>query len=94
MDALALKFPNFASPFNVTGQPAISIPVAWTDDGIPVGTQLAGRRGDDALLIRVAHDIERAQHWSDRAPDNIQLEGLDAPEGDSGRTDLWLAAPS
>jgi Asp-tRNA(Asn)/Glu-tRNA(Gln) amidotransferase A subunit family amidase len=48
----------FTWPFNLTGQPAISIPCGWTEEGLPLGLQLVGRRGADGLVLRVAAAIE------------------------------------
>ena len=58
----------FAAFANITGQPAISLPVHWTDDGIPVGAQLVGRPWDEATILRLAGAIEQALPWADRAP--------------------------
>jgi aspartyl-tRNA(Asn)/glutamyl-tRNA(Gln) amidotransferase subunit A len=49
----------FAFPFNLTGQPAASVPVGTTDDGLPVGLQIVGRRLADATVLRVAHLLEQ-----------------------------------
>jgi amidase len=54
--------------FNQTGQPAISLPLHQTQDGLPVGVQLAARYAEDALLVRVASQIEEARPWKDRRP--------------------------
>ncbi len=58
----------FTWPFNLTGQPAVSIPCGWTKDGLPLGLQLAGRLGADGLVLRVAATIENQAPWSDRRP--------------------------
>ncbi len=51
---------------NATGQPSISLPLHWTADGLPVGVMFSGRFGDDATVLRVAGQIERAQPWHHR----------------------------
>jgi amidase len=53
---------------NVTGQPAISLPVHQTDDGVPIGAQLVGGPFDEAALLRLAGAIEQALPWADRQP--------------------------
>jgi len=58
----------FTRPINVTGQPAISLPLGWPDDGLPRGVQLVGPYGGDQLLVTVAAQLERAEPWADRRP--------------------------
>jgi amidase len=54
--------------YNMTGQPAINVPMHVTRDGLPLGVQIAGRFGDDALLLRIAGQIESAQPWDQLLP--------------------------
>ena len=52
--------------FNQTGQPAISVPLYWNQDGLPIGTQLVGGYAKEGLLLQVAHQLEQAQPWKHR----------------------------
>lgn len=58
----------FLVPFNVTGQPAISLPLHWSASGLPVGVQLVAGMGREDLLIRVAAQLEAAMPWAGRRP--------------------------
>ena len=58
----------FTTHFNVTGQPAISLPLSWNADGLPIGVQLAAAFGREDVLIRVAAQLETAQPWAHRRP--------------------------
>jgi amidase len=58
----------FTAAFNATGQPAISLPLHWSEAGLPIGVQLVAPLGREDLLLRVASQLEQAQPWADRTP--------------------------
>jgi amidase len=58
----------YTAQFNMTGQPAISLPLHWTPDGLPVGVQLVAQYGREDVLVRVASQLEQAQPWADKKP--------------------------
>jgi amidase len=62
------EYVPFTAMFNITGQPAISLPLAWTEDGLPVGVQLVGRFGEEATLLRLAVQLEQMFPWAERVP--------------------------
>jgi amidase len=66
--ALAGQVAQFLGFVNGTGQPAMSLPLHWSPEGLPVGVQVIGRFGADALLLALARQIEAAQPWRDRRP--------------------------
>jgi amidase len=61
-------FVAFTLPFNVTGQPAISLPLHWSADGLPIGAQLVAAYAREDVLIRVAAQLETARPWRERRP--------------------------
>jgi amidase len=63
------------APFSLTGQPALSLPLHRTGDGLPVGVQIVGRRGADALLLRLAAELEAATDWTRHRPPALTSPG-------------------
>jgi amidase len=62
------SFVVFTRIQNLTGQPAMSVPLYWNQDNVPIGVQFAGRFGDEATLFRLAAQLEQARPWADRQP--------------------------
>ena len=63
------RFTPYTAIFNVTGQPAISVPLFHGDDGLPTSIQLAGRPADEGALLSLASQLEAARPWADRRPE-------------------------
>jgi amidase len=66
--ATFMSFPNFAQPFNLSGQPALSLPLASHSSGLPIGVQLVGRHLEEPTLLALAAQLEAARPWGDRRP--------------------------
>jgi Asp-tRNA(Asn)/Glu-tRNA(Gln) amidotransferase A subunit family amidase len=62
------SFTPFTSIWNVTGQPAASVPWSFDERALPVGIQLIGRAADEATLFRLSAQLEAARPWADRQP--------------------------
>ncbi len=66
--AQTFEFIPWTPVFNVTGQPAMSVPLHWSDEGLPIGMHFVGKFGDDAGLFRLAAQLETAKPWNQRIP--------------------------
>jgi len=62
------QFTPWTALFNLSGQPAVSVPLHWTDAGLPIGVMLAGRMGEEGTLISLSAQLEAARPWRDRHP--------------------------
>jgi amidase len=60
------RFTPFTAMYNVTGQPAVNLPLYWTGGGLPIGVMLAGPMGGEGLLISLSAQVETARPWKDR----------------------------
>ena len=67
--AAQVAYSPFCAPYNVTGQPAINVPMNWNSAGLPVGVQFVGRMFDEETLISLAAQLEQASPWRDRRPE-------------------------
>jgi amidase len=66
--ARTMEFVPFTPIGNITGQPAMSVPLYWNEAGLPIGTHFSGRFGDEAALFRLAAQLEAARPWAGRRP--------------------------
>jgi amidase len=62
------EYTGFTLIANASGQPGISLPLHWNDNNLPIGVQLLGRYGGEAMLIRLAAQLEQARPWTERRP--------------------------
>jgi amidase len=62
------RFAPFPAIYNVSGLPAVNVPLHWTAEGLPIGVMLAGRMGDEGTLISLSAQLEEARPWRDRHP--------------------------
>jgi amidase len=69
------RYAAFTALFNVTGQPAVSLPLHWTEGGLPVGSMLVGRPADEATLIALSAQVEAARPWAHRHPVSWDVGG-------------------
>jgi amidase len=65
----ATPYAIFTAGFNASGQPAVSLPLHWSEDGLPIGVQLVAAYGREDLLVRVAAQLEQARPWAGRWPE-------------------------
>jgi aspartyl-tRNA(Asn)/glutamyl-tRNA(Gln) amidotransferase subunit A len=65
----------FTAPFNLTGQPAASVPCGFDRDGLPIGLQIVGRWHDDATVLRAAAAYEAIAPWAQHRPDLAPFAG-------------------
>ena len=66
--AQTFEFVPWTPVFNVTGQPAMSVPLHWNQEGLPIGMHFVGKWGDEATLFRLAGQLEKEKPWFDKAP--------------------------
>ncbi len=68
MSTKLFDYTPYTPLFNLTGQPAMSVPLHWSADGLPIGMHLVARYGDEATLFQLAGQLERAHPWAERVP--------------------------
>jgi amidase len=67
-ERLRSAFGLLTMPYSFTGQPAISLPVYWDGNGLPIGVQLVADLGREDLLLQVSSQLEQSLRWADRRP--------------------------
>jgi amidase len=67
-----LEYMGWTVPFNLSGQPAASVPLYWNAQNLPIGSQLVGRYGEEQTLLNLAAELEQAQPWAQRRPPPLE----------------------
>ncbi len=70
-NAKQLAFGPYTSVANITGQPAMSVPLFWTENNIPIGSHFLGKFGDEVTLLQLAKQLEQAQPWFEKKPEKL-----------------------
>ena len=65
---MAVDASPFTAPYNMSGHPAMSVPLFWNTQGLPIGSQFAARFGDELTLLKLAAQLEVAAPWVERRP--------------------------
>jgi len=72
----ALDYVNYTPVYNISGQPAMSVPLGWNEQNLPIGSQFAARKGNEKMLIELAYQLEEARSWRQRwAPHSAAHQG-------------------
>ena len=80
--SLSAKYTAFTRAFNITGQPAISLPLCQSSEGLPIGIHLSSRFGDEGTLLALAASLEEALPWAGRRP-ALHAESISQTTGES-----------
>jgi amidase/6-aminohexanoate-cyclic-dimer hydrolase len=70
----------------MTGQPAMSVPLEWSDTGLPIGMMFTARYGDEAMLFRLAAQLEKARPWFHKVPPSPRSRDALVPTPSADRT--------
>ena len=68
LSARLIEYVGYTPIHNIAGAPAMSVPLNWTDAGLPVGSMFSARRGNERTLFELAYQLEAAQPWAHRIP--------------------------